>query len=309
MTKSPIILISNPIAKRASEKKIVQASHFLRSMGYDVEVRLTEEKGDAERLAQEAVKESPPLIIAAGGDGTFNEVINGIAGTEIPVAILPLGTTNVLAKELDIPEDIEGSMEIAITREPKVVSLGRIVLVSENNRNNPPPPPFTKGGMGGFRYFCLMAGIGFDGEAVFRINETLKKISGKGAYFFSGLKTLSVFNPSELIFDINGKTYYGYSAVIGNVAKYGGNFKITPDARITDPVLYACLFKGKRRLDVIRYISGIVIRRHLKFKDVEYIKANTIEIKGNAHIQIDGDYFGKTPARIEVVPDIVKLIF
>jgi YegS/Rv2252/BmrU family lipid kinase len=289
--KSSIVLISNPVAKKASERKIVRASHFLRSRGYNVEVLLTEQKGDAERLAREAVKASPPLIIAAGGDGTFNEVINGIAGTEIPMAILPLGTTNVLAKELNVPEVVEGAMEVALRGTPKNVSLGKI----------------SRDAMS--RYFCLMAGIGFDGEAVFRINETLKKISGKGAYIFSGAKTLSVFSPSELIFDIDGKTHSGYSAVISKVARYGGNFKITPHARLTDPVLYVCLFKGKKRLDIIRYISGIVIGRHLRFRDIEYVKATTVEVKGDAHIQIDGDYFGKTPARVEVVPDIVRLIF
>jgi YegS/Rv2252/BmrU family lipid kinase len=289
--RSSIVLIANPIAKKASERKIAKASRFLRSKGYEVEVLFTKQRGDAENLAKEiSRRNSELLIIAAGGDGTFNEVINGIVGTDIPMAILPMGTTNVLAKELDIPEDVEGAMEIAISKNPKTVSLGKIVV------------DIT-------RHFCLMAGIGFDGEAVFRINEALKKLSGKGAYIYSGIKTLSVFDPSKLTFDINGKTYYGYSAIISKSAKYGGNFKITPDARLTDPNLYICLFKGKRRSDIFRYVCGIVAGRHLNFKDIEYLKATSIKVNGNAHIQIDGDYFGVTPAKIEVVPNIVRLIY
>ena len=293
--KSSIVLIFNPTAKNASGRKIAKASHFLRSRGYKAEILFTEQKGHAESLAREAVKESPSLIIAAGGDGTFNEIVNGIAGSEIPMAILPLGTTNVLAKELGLPENVESAMEVAVRGTPKTVSIGKISITCHSSLVT--------------RYFLLMAGIGFDGEAVFRINETLKKISGKGAYIFSGFKTLSVFNPDKLILDMDGKTYTGYSVIISKVAKYGGNFKITPDARLTDPFFYVCLFKGKRRLDILRYVTGIVAGKHLGFRDVEYVRAKNIDVEGDAHIQIDGDYFGRSPARIEVVPDTVRLVF
>jgi YegS/Rv2252/BmrU family lipid kinase len=292
--KSSIVLISNPAAKRFSEKKIEKASHFLRSRGYEVEVFSTTRRGDAERLAREALKKSPSLIIAAGGDGTINEVINGIAGEAIPLAILPLGTTNVLAKELGIPENVKGAMEVAVDGTPKIVSLGKIVLTH-------PSSLIT-------RYFCLMAGIGFDGETVFGIDDNIKKFSGKGAYIYSGMKTLFHFHPNELFFDLDGTTYSGYSAIISKAAKYGGNFKISPDASLADPSFYVCIFKGKNRFDILRYVFGIASRTHLNFKDIEYLKATNIEIKGNAHIQIDGDYCCMTPAKVEVVPYILRLV-
>jgi diacylglycerol kinase family enzyme len=154
-----------------------------------------------------------------------------------------------------------------------------------------------------------MAGIGFDGEAVFNVNETLKRYYGQGSYIYSGIKTLSRYNPDKLDFHIDGKTFSGYTAVIGKSSKYGGNFRITPDVKITDPFFYVCLFKGKNRLDILKYVFGIVTGRHLRFKDVDYIKAATIEADDSAHVQIDGDYFGKTPVKIEIVPDIVRLIY
>ena len=234
-------------------------------------------------------------MIAAGGDGTINEVMNGLVGSDIPIAILPLGTTNVLAKELSIPRNVEGAMEIAVSRKPKVISLGKIVFTGR------PSLPS--------RHFCLMAGIGYDGETVFRINEALKKISGKGAYIYSGITTLLKFNPPVLTFNIDEKIYSGYSAIIGNAAKYAGNFKVTPDARLTDPVLYVCLFKGKRRLDFFRYVFGITTKTHLRYKDVEYLKAENIEITGSSHVQIDGDYIGTTPAKVEIVRDALRLVF
>ena len=293
--KSRIVIISNPVAKRASGKKVAMASYFLQSKGYDVTVRFTEKQGDAEHLAKAALDDSPRIVIAAGGDGTFNEVVNGIAGSDTPVAILPLGTTNVLAKELDIPEDVHGAMSAAVGNTAKTVYLGRIALTKSPAKS---------------RLFLVMAGIGLDGSAVLGVNDSIKKISGKGSYLYSGFKTWLKSVQEELVFQVNGSTFRGYSAVIGNAAKYGGHFKITPDARLIDPNLYICIFHGRKRSDMVRYVLGIVTGgRHLKFKDVTYLKAESITINGKAHIQLDGDYYGMTPARVEVAKQAVRLIY
>jgi diacylglycerol kinase (ATP) len=295
LMKSSIILICNPAAKSMSEAKIGRACRLLEQKDYRVDLLFTKQRGEAEQFAKDAAKRAPLVIIAAGGDGTFNEVANGVAGSDIPMAILPLGTTNVLAKELGIPDNVEGALEVALNNTPKSVSLGRIAIMSDSS-------PVS-------RYFILMAGIGFDGEAVFGINEAFKKISGKGAYLYSGVKTLLRFAPDELAVTVDGGTHTAYSVIVGNASKYGGNFRITPDARLTDSNLHVCLFKGKKRLDTFRYMLGIVTGSHLKFADVEYLKARKIEIKCSAHIQIDGDYLGMTPAEISIVPNALRLVF
>ncbi|MFZ2196094.1 MAG: acylglycerol kinase family protein, partial [Thermodesulfovibrionales bacterium] len=123
--RSLIILIGNPAARGASLKKFQSASVFLRGKGFDTKTLLTEKSSDATHLASEAVREKPYAIIAAGGDGTINEVINGMVKSDVPLAILPLGTTNVLAKELGIPENINGAMEAAVSLRPRTVSLGK----------------------------------------------------------------------------------------------------------------------------------------------------------------------------------------
>jgi len=290
-----VILISNPAAKKASAKKIAAASYYLQSKGCSVEVLFTGKRGDAAVLARETINKSPSLIIAAGGDGTINEIANGIAGSEIPMAILPLGTVNVLARELGIPEDIKGALKIALTGTPRPVTLGKILCSHLSTSVS--------------RYFVLMAGIGYDADSVFCISETVKKFSGKSAYILGGIQALTRFSPNELTVSVDGNKFSGYSAIIGNVSKYGGNFRVTPDARITDPFLYICLFKGKKRIDLLRYVSGIITGRHLRFRDIEYLRAESVEITGNAHVQIDGDYLGMTPAKIEVVRDALRLVF
>lgn len=292
--KSLIVIIANPAAKKASLKKIEYASAFFKRKGFNTEVMLTEKNGHATQLAKEAILKKPYLIIAAGGDGTINEVVNGIALSDIPLSILPLGTTNVLAKELAIPEDINAALESAVSKTPKTISLGQIELINDSS--------------GVSRYFCLMTGVGFDGKTVYDMNKTIKKVSGKSAYILSGLKNLFSYFPTELFFNIDGKEYSGYAAIIGKASRYGGNFRATPDANLAEPALYTCIFKGRNRTDLLRYVFGIIRGNHLKHKDIVYLKSANIEIQGAAHIQVDGDYLGITPAKISVKKDAIKLI-
>lgn len=290
--KSSITLIANPAAKGASGRKMQRAIELLRSAGHGVNVHLTGQRGDAEGLARNACLENAELIIACGGDGTINEVINGAAYSKTKVAILPMGTTNVLAKELGIPENIEGAVRRALSGRAHTVSLGKISFSSRVTR-----------------YFCLMAGIGFDADAVYGFKESIKKRSGKGAYIISGLKTIIGYSPEELSFVVDGVRYAGYSAIIGKASKYGGNFKITPDASLLKPELYVFIMHGNRRSDMLRYVFGILMGRRAGFRDVTYTRASSIEINGNARIQIDGDYIGNTPATITVAPDALRLVY
>lgn len=291
--RSPALLIANPVAKRFSERRIKKAIGLLSAKGIDVDLRMTSFKGEAETLARNLSGYGYSVIIAAGGDGTFNEVINGLALTGVPMAILPMGTTNVLAKELEIEEDTQRAVMRIINGREHTLSLGLINLQS---------PPLR-------RYFCLMAGIGFDGEAVWGCNDRLKRPLGKGAYILSGLKTLLRFCPELLTFSFDSRSIIGYSAIIGKASKYGGNFKITPDASLFNKELYIYMMHSKRRLDILRYVLSILLGRHIGLKDTSYLKAIEISIEGRAKVQIDGDYIGHTPATVRVVPDAIRMVF
>jgi YegS/Rv2252/BmrU family lipid kinase len=293
--RSLIVIISNPAARSSSFDKVKKASDYLRLQGYETGLLFTEKGGHASELAREAVKKSPRLIIAAGGDGTINEVINGLVHSSVPLAILPLGTTNVLAKEIGIPDDVEAAMQKALSHTPRSIFLGKIGCMIN--------------GAASSRYFCLMTGIGFDAKAVYETNRTIKKISGEGAYVLSGIVNLIHYFPSELFFTVDGREYSGYAAIVGKASRYGGNFRVTPDADILDPSLHICIFTGRSRSDLLRYAIGVVRGTHLKLRDVIYLKASNIEVIGNAHVQIDGDYLGTTPARITVEKDALQLVY
>lgn len=294
------LLIANPKAKRFSEKRLLKALGILSANGFDVEVKKTSFKGEAEVLSRELSRDYN-IIIAAGGDGTFNEVINGLALTEKKMAILPMGTTNVLAKELDIEEDVEGAVMRIINGKERLLSVGSITLQS--------PPIGSTSSQCISRYFCLMVGIGFDGEAVYGCNETLKRFLGKGAYILSGLKTLLRYAPEPLTFNFDSMAKKGYSAIIGKASKYGGDFKITPDASLFKPDLYIFLMHNRKRMDILRYFLAIISGRHRSLKDITYSRAKEINIEGSAKVQIDGDFIGHTPATIKVIPDAIRMVF
>ncbi len=313
MTKN-IVLIGNPIAGGGALKKIKKAVNILKNRGYDVNLMLTAKKGDAEAFAKQISSESPLppfskggeggiLVIAAGGDGTYNEVANGLVYSNIPMAILPMGTTSVLAKELKIPKNINKAIDTALNGKITKVHLGRITYTENRSQESEIRN----------RHFFLMAGIGFDGEAVYGVNKKIKKYTGKGAYILSGIKALIKYNPLPITLinkepETNGQKITTYAAIIGKAARYGGNFKITPNASLTEPFFYVFAIHKKGRLNMLKYMSAIATCCHLRLKDISYFKTSKIRIEGNAHIQIDGDYVGKTPTEINISKDALMLI-
>jgi len=290
-------LIINPIAGNRTFKSIKRIENRLKEK-VSLKTHITEKRGDAFLFAQQV--SDVDLIVVAGGDGTFNEVINGLMNSknDVAVAFLPLGTTNVLAKELGIPEDIDAAIEVALNSPAKSVSLGRIVIHGDQ-------PSLA-------RYFCLMAGIGFDGESVFRVgNHLIKRVWGKGAYILSGLKTWFRYSPSLIRVKTPDGIFEGYSAIIGKASCYGGYYRVTPMANLTEPFLDLCLFKGRGRKDIVRYVYGVITGRHLGFHDIIYKKYKEIEVtsEGTVHVQVDGDYLGILPACLDVIPDAIRIVW
>ena len=288
---SSVIIIANPSARAASRRKVEKAAGIIKARGYDAKVLFTSRRGDAEEFARGEAKKAPRLVIAAGGDGTCNEVANGLAETTVPMAVLPIGMVNVLAREVGTPLGVKNAVDAALNRTPRNVSLGKITFG------------------GGQRYFLLMAGLGFDAKTVATVNLRLKRMLGKVAYILNGFKTLASWNPEVLSISTDGASLKGYALIACNASKYAGELCVAPDADMADPRLGLFVMHGRRRSDILRYVLGIITRRHLKLKDVTYTKAEIIEVEGVSDIQVDGDFVGKSPASITVVPDALRLVY
>ena len=216
------VLISNPKTGRYGSRRlrpIAAVVSQLRSLGVEVELKLTGGPGEATEFAAQAARTGSSDVIVAGGDGTINEAIQGLAGSNARLAIIPRGTANVLARELKLPLDDEQATLIAAQGKARRIHLGLA----------------TEEATGTSRLFALMAGIGLDASVVQRVQPRLKKRIGKGAFWISGLSHLADWQPTPFTLEIDGERYIGTFAAIGKAARYGGDLLITPGARLEEP--------------------------------------------------------------------------
>jgi diacylglycerol kinase (ATP) len=245
------------------------------------EIRVTSQAGDARRLAAEAVAEGFETVVAAGGDGTINEVVNGVAGTGVRMGILPLGTVNVLAKEIGIPQ---GNLEAAW----EVVLGGRVLELDL---------PMANG-----QYFIQLAGVGLDAEVVRRTTSDLKKTLGPLSYILT-LAQLAASKPPRVVIESPGwADRVGCFVLIGNGRLYGGPFPLFKRASLFDGLLDVVVFKNQSHWDVIRYFQAIAFGTHPELPDVEYFQTPSLRIHSPVEVpvELDGEVSGALPCEFRI---------
>lgn len=263
----------------------------LRGLGYSVDERRTKEVGDATRLARLAVDEGFDVVTAIGGDGTVNETINGLATSDIPLAIIPTGTVNVLAMELGIPLEPPDAVRLLADGNISWIDLGRA----------------------GGRYFGLMAGVGMDAAVVASLNPVMKKALKEAAFAVQGLATYLTREEPLIRVVTEERTVEGYFAVFGNAANYGGAFGITPLADMRDGLLDVCVLKDKSFLGTVWYWTAALINAHIRHPKVEYFRTEaaqvaTVEEGKEVLVQTDGEVAGKLPLECRVVPRALRVV-
>ncbi|HEX2271413.1 MAG TPA: diacylglycerol kinase family protein [Pyrinomonadaceae bacterium] len=291
------ILISNPKTGRYASRRlrsIQDTLSHLKSLGLDVELKLTTRPHEATEIAARAARNgSSDVIVVAGGDGTINEVIQGLAGTKARLAIIPRGTANVLARELGLPLDEEQAALVAARGKPRRIHLG--LAIDET--------------AGVSRHFALMAGIGLDASIVRRVQPSLKKRIGKGAFWVSGLSHLATWNPHPFTLEIEGREYTATFAAVGKGPRYGGDLAITPGARLDQPEFEVCIIETASRIRYLRLLSH-AMREGMPRDNpaVQFVKTTRVLARGNAQVQIDGELIGALPMRFEIAPESLEVI-
>lgn len=284
----PCVIIANQGAGTFSHKGLDSICSSLDKAGFQVEQLFCKDFAEmtatAERVSSIAL---PPLVIAAGGDGTINAVFNGLAGNRATCAILPLGTANVLAIELGLR-----SPEAAVER-----------IIAGSSR------PFTAGvisnGHKCSRFF-LMAGAGFDGAVVRGVTAGMKRRFGKGAYLLSALSELVFWEKGELQITTEDRQLNCHSIIICNASRYGGSFNLAPTASIFSPTLELLAVTGFTRSSllsrVMETLCGSRSSRQNSFA------ARMIRITGTKPIQIDGDDWGDAPVEINTESNFARIL-
>jgi YegS/Rv2252/BmrU family lipid kinase len=296
-----ILVILNPAAGQRRRGLVEATLTALRDSGCDLTLKATGGPGHATNLANAACSGAYDVVVAAGGDGTVNEVINGLLAAEgavplPPLAILPLGTANVLAAEIGqriAPAAIAATVARGAARS---ICLGRASFKDDGGPRE--------------RVFVMMAGAGFDAHVVEQVNLGLKRLIGKGAYVWGSARQLFAFGFPRYRVTLDGTTHETASVILANGRHYGGRYVVAPDADLADPWLYALLFERGGRRATLRYGQALVAGRLPRLPDVRLIAAREIVIEGppGDPVQGDGDLLARLPVRISAVPDALRLV-
>ena len=272
---------------------------MLDARGITVDSIATTGPGHAGEIARRAVDRGADLILVAGGDGTINEAVNGMANSDVPLGILPAGTANVLANELGIGKTMERAAEVLADSLQERVALG--VISSETVRD----PQASR------RYFLLMAGAGLDADIVYHLDQRMKAAFGKVAYWVGGFSKVGRRIP-EFTVQADGHEFRASFALLSRVRNYGGDLEIAPTISLLDDEFEMVLFEGESSLGFLKYMLAVVVHRQRAMRGITIVRTRqaTFSAPGDLkiHLQVDGEYAGLAPARVEIVPNALTLL-
>jgi diacylglycerol kinase family enzyme len=293
-----VFLIFNPTAGKLRGRRsarVVRAVAALEAQGLRVQAVPTPGPGTAGALAREAVEAGAERVLALGGDGTLNEVASGMIGSHVPLGVLPAGTANVLGREIGLG----GNLFNAIRRLPECVP--RRVPTGLLEAEGKPP-----------RHFLLMAGIGFDAHIVYRLNLPLKARFGQIAYWTSAASEIGRRLDEFEVFT-GGRAYRCSFALASRVRNYAGYLEIASGARLLGDDFELVLFEGRSTLRYyFKYLAAVAARATSNLKGMTFLRAREICFSAPAgspvYVQVDGEFAGRLPARISIVPDALTLL-
>jgi YegS/Rv2252/BmrU family lipid kinase len=284
-------VILNPHAGNAEDMGGVKAAKTLwEAHGWHVEVMLTAYAGHAIVLARDAAHEGFDMVVAAGGDGTVNEVINGIARSNTVLAVLPIGTGNVWGREIKLPLQVVDAAQALLTGSPVRLDLG-----SANGR-----------------YFLLMAGVGFDAAVTRAVLPAAKRRFGLIAYAVEALRAASDVRGTRVRLVLDGRPINSrvLMIVIGNSRLYGAFLQITHHASLTDGLLDVAVIKGETIRSAPLHLLSILLRRYHLNPDINYYRAREVQLTSVTPlaVQLDGDPVGTTPMTFRAEPHALQVL-
>lgn len=272
----------------------------VQQLGLQCALKPTMAAGDARALASEAVREGFETVVAVGGDGTVNEVVNGIADEKDGLlrtrfAVLPVGTVNVFARELGLPLRLKGAWE--------TICKGRETSIDL-------PQAEYQAGQGTVRRcFAQMGGAGLDARAVELVDWKLKKKIGQFAYVAAGFKALAERQKTIEVIG-SGRTVKGQLVLLGNGRLYGGSIPVFHQADLRDGLLDVCVFPKLNWFVVLRYASAYISSKLLYRANEVHFQADSVRLESDsaAPLELDGEHVGRVPATFSVRRQVLRVI-
>jgi len=297
-------LIVNPAAANgAVGKNWPRIRDFLQAEGASFDAVLTEEPGHATRLARQALDDGFRTIVAVGGDGTVNEVINGLVveGTvdpEVALGIIPWGTGADFTRTLGIPRDYVGACRHLLRSQPRPVDLGKVTCLREGRQVE--------------RYFINAAGLGFDGEVSDLVNRFPKLLGGTMTYLACLFIGLVTYRNKNVEFTFDGQPVRGRvnSVIVCNGCYFGGGMFIAPGATFDDGLFYVVVLGNLNKLEVVMNVPRVYKGTHLTHPKVSHFSAREIHVEAQERmfLQAEGELIGEAPATFRVIPRALRVL-
>ena len=284
MSRTCVIL--NPAAHSERARR---GADRLRGLCGDAEFRATERTGDAQRLARAAVASGFDQVVAAGGDGTIHEVANGLAGSDVALGLLPMGTMNVFANELGLPaNDLERCWNVIRAERTRLIDL-----------------PRANG-----KHFVQLAGVGLDAQVVQETSLKLKRNFGPLSYLISAAQIATRRPPRLLIESEDAQTEEGSFVLVGNGRLYGGPFPFFKHAANDDGLLDVLVFKQIGYLDLLKYLQNVIFTSDITTREVEYFQTRALRVSSRDEVplELDGELSGGCPVEFSLEPRQLRVL-
>jgi diacylglycerol kinase (ATP) len=316
MQKATILFNPNS-GPRRRDVELERAIGIIQSAGVRTELTVCRSSQEATMNARFAVAAGSDTVFACGGDGTIHDVIQGLAGTQVALAILPFGTANALAHDLGIPLRPSSAARVAVNRKSKVrrIPLGHIEYRDFQDK------PAS-------RYFTVAAGIGVDAHLFYKLNRDLKKKAGMAAYYLKAWNLWATHRMRRFEVEyVNGsgpKRQAALTELLAVRIRFFGNIlrELVPGAHLDCPDLRAVMCRTDSRTAYLRYVTGALLGRRWNIEGIDLVSCSEIVCqlpeaakdavdgkgKGRVYVEADGELLGRLPARMTMLPDALSLV-
>ena len=283
--RTEAVIIVNPSSRNLPKRaRFAEADEWLRAHGWTAEWVETAGPDDATRIAAKAARDGIPLLLVCGGDGTLNEAVNGLAGSETAMAVIPAGTVNLWAREAGLLKKPVEAICLAVEGVRRRVDLGRA----------------------GERYFLLMAGYGIDATVAHRVSRGIKGRLGAAAYALSAAKQAMVYRGSRIDVTMDGerRAMNVLQLIAGNTRNYAGLTQVTREALVDDGLLDLCVYEGRSHWDILWLSLLTLLGRHGRSRKVTQRRVERLELTWQTPLlaQLDGEAIAESPVEVTVAP-------
>jgi YegS/Rv2252/BmrU family lipid kinase len=259
---------------------------------------MSERPGHLIELARQAVDAGAELVVAVGGDGTLNEVVNGIAGRDVDLATIPIGTGMDFVRTYAIPTRFDDAVRVAVNGTPRTIDAGRVRHL-------------TWGGDEAERWFANVGSVGMSGAVAQRANHMSKALGGRATFFYALTRTFLDWQNTEIVVRVDSGERRGrmHDVIVANGVWHGGGMKLAPDARPDDGLFDVVLIGDVSKLDFLTTAPKIYSGRHVTHPKVDVVRSARVDVHAveRLPIEVEGEQVGTTPASFEVVPGALRV--